>query len=289
MRDEVKTNAFLHPSSFILAFRRVMNYLRLNKSARHFSILIASLFLFISGAKAEALAQNNQARTPTETVREFYRMMRERHFKEAFALSIYKPAIDGLSAEEFAELQPDFERMGAAIPEKIEISGEQVSGDIATVFVKIADADKAAEAEPVTLIREGGVWIVGDRENQAIVKKAGKQFFFEARIETHHNETQAMLQRISLAELAYASQHNNLFADLPTLITAGLVPKDIETSETTGYRFHLALTKDAKHWAVGAEPVQYGRTGRLSFLLDQSGIRSADRGGKPLIAAEGEP
>jgi hypothetical protein len=279
----------IHRSAFILAFRRVMNYLRLNKSARHFSILIATLFLFISGTKAEALARNNQARTPTETVREFYRMMRERHFKEAFALSIYKPAIDGLSAEEFAELQPDFERMGAAIPEKIDIGGEQVSGDVATVFVKIADADKAAEAEPVTLIREGGVWIVGDRENQAVVKKAGKQFFFEARIETHHNEAQAMLQRISLAELAYASQHNNLFADLPTLIAAGLVPKDIETPDTTGYRFHLTLAKDAKSWSVGAEPVLYGRTGRLSFLLDQSGIRSADRGGKPLVVAEGEP
>src|SRR5947208_7149109 len=148
MKKSICLSFRLHPSAFILAFRRVMNYLRLNKSARHFSILIASLFLFISGAKAEALAQNNQARTPTETVREFYRMMRERHFKEAFALSIYKPAIDGLSAEEFAELQPDFEKMGAAIPEKIEISGEQLSGDIATVFVKIAgvNADKAAEA-----------------------------------------------------------------------------------------------------------------------------------------------
>ncbi|HEX8888959.1 MAG TPA: hypothetical protein VF779_07265, partial [Pyrinomonadaceae bacterium] len=174
-------------------------------------------------------------------------------------------------------------------PEKIEISGEQVSGDVATVFVKIADADKAAEAEPVTLIRDGGVWLVGDRDSQALVKKTGKQFFFEARIETHHNEVQAVLQRISLAQLAYASQHNNLFADLPTLIAAGLVPKDIETPETTGYHFHLTLSKDAKKWEAGAEPVQYGRTGRLSFLLDQTGIRSADKGGKPLVVMEGEP
>jgi hypothetical protein len=266
-----------------------MNYLRLRKIARPASILIAALLLIISSAGTEAFAQNTQARTPTETVREFYRLMRERHFKEAFALSIYKLAIDGLSAEEFAELQPDFEKMGAAIPEKIDINGEQLSGETATVFVKIADADKAAEAEPITLIREGGVWIVGDRENQQVVKKAGKQFFFEARIETHHNEVQAMLQRISLAEMAYASQHNNLYADLPALITAGLVPKDIETPETTGYRFHLTLTKDAKRWAVGAEPVQYGRTGRFSFVLDQSGIRSGDKGGKPLTATEGEP
>jgi hypothetical protein len=191
--------------------------------------------------------------------------------------------------EEFEELRPDFEKMAAAVPEKVDVSGEQVSGDIATVFVRIADADKNAEAEPVTLIREGGTWIVGDRDNQQVVKKAGKQFFFEARIETHHNEVQAMLQRISLAEMAYASQHNSLYADLPTLITAGLVPKDIETPETTGYHFHLTLAKDAKMWAVGAEPARYGRTGRLSFVLDQSGIRSADKGGKPLTPSEGEP
>src|SRR5256714_8397179 len=148
VKESICLYFILPPSAFILAFQRVMNYLRLNKSARHFSILIASLFLFISGAKAEALAQNNQARTPTETVREFYRLMRERHFREAFALSIYKPAIEGLSAEEFEELRPDFEKMAAIIPEKIDVNGEQVSGDIATVFVKIADADKAAEAAP---------------------------------------------------------------------------------------------------------------------------------------------
>jgi hypothetical protein len=266
-----------------------MNYLRLTKTTRTLSVLSISFLLFSACLDIEARAQNNQARTPTETVREFYKAMREKRFHEAFALSIYKPAIDGLSAEEFNDLRPDFEKMAAVIPEKIEVNGEQISGDAATVFVKIADADKAAEAEPVGLIRDGGAWIIGDRENQEIVKKAGKRFFFEARITAHHNDVQAMLQRISLAELAYASQHNNLYADLPTLIAAGLVPKDIETPETTGYHFHLALTKDAKRWAVGAEPAQYGRTGRLSFVLDQNGIRSGDKGGKPLIAPDEEP
>lgn len=237
----------------------------------------------MASAGVEALAQNSLERTPTETVREFYKLMRERKFSEAFQLTIYTPAIAGLSAEELEELRPDFERMAAAIPEKIEVSGEQISRDTATVFVKIADADKAAQAEPVTLMLDAGAWIVGDKENQEVVRKAGKQFFFEARIHTHHNEVQAMLQRINLAQIAYASQHNNTYADLPTLITAGLVPKDIEAPDTIGYRFHLTLAKDAKSWVAGAEPVRYGRGGRLSFLLDQSGIRSADVGGKPLI------
>jgi hypothetical protein len=256
---------------------------------RFLSTLIASLLVLVSSAGSEAFAQNNQARTPTETVREFYKRMRERKFTDAFRLTIYTPAIEGLSAEELDELRPDFERMAAAIPEKIEVSGEQTSGDIATVFVKIADADKAAQAEPVTLMRDAaGAWIVGDRDSQNVVKQAGKKFFFEARIQTHHNEVQAMLQRISLAQLAYASQHNNTYADLPALAAAGLVPKDIEAPESMGYRFHLTLAKDAKSWTAGAEPTRYGRSGRLSFLLDQSGIRSADVGGKPLVLPAGE-
>lgn len=267
-----------------------MNYRRPTEHSRALSVSIASLLLFTTTCIGfKAFAQNSQARTPTETVREFYKAMHEKRFREAFALTIYKPAIDGLSAEEFEELRPDFEKMAAAVPEKIEVSGEQTSGDIATVFVKIADVDKSGqEAEPVGLMRDGGAWIVGDKENQAIVKKAGKQFFFQARIETHHSEVQAVLQRINLAQIAYASQHNNIYADFPTLIASGLVPKDIEGSDTTGYHFHLTLAKDAKSWTAGAEPVRYGRTGRLSFFMDQTGIRSADVGGKPLILPAGK-
>jgi hypothetical protein len=265
-----------------------MNYSTSGNHLRFLPTLIASLLLLVSCAGREAFAQNNQARTPTETVREFYKRMRERKFNEAFKLTIYTPAIEGLSADELDELRPDFERMAAAIPEKIEVSGEQTSGNIATVFVKIADADKSAQAEPVTLIREAGAWIVGDHESQSVVRSAGKKFFFEARIQTHHNEVQAMLQRISIVQLAYATQHNNSYADLPALVTAGLLPKDIEAPESMGYRFHLKLAKDAKSWTAGAEPIRYGRTGRLSFLLDQSGIRSADIGGKPLVLPPGE-
>ena len=250
-------------------------------------MFIASLLLLIASTGVEAFAQNSQARTPTETVREFYKRMRERKYVEAFQLTIYTPAIEGLSAEELEELRPDFERMAAAIPEKIEVSGEQTSNDVATVFVKIADADKTAQAEPVTLMRGASGWIVGDRDSQAVVKQAGKKFFFEARIETHHNEVQSMLQRISIVQLAYASQHNNTYADFPTLVTAGLLPKDIEAPESMGYRFRLTLAKDAKSWTAGAEPTRYGRTGRLSFLLDQTGIRSADVGGKPLVLPPG--
>ena len=248
------------------------------------SVLVTILFCSLA---ATTFAQG-PVRSPSDTVREFYKAMREKKFREAFGLSIYKPAIESLKPQEFEDLRPDFEKMAAAvsqkIPENLEITGEQISGDEATVFVKVLDSEGKEKIEPATLIKVDGTWILGDRENQELVKKAGKQFFFNARIEAHHNDVQDMLTRISLAQVIYSQQHNGQFADLATLIAAGLVPKDLEGTESTGYRFHINVAPGAKTWNAGAEPAQYGRTGRLSFFLDPSGVRSSDTGGKPLAA-----
>ena len=244
--------------------------------------MAVTLVLALFGFSSIGVAQQVQ-RSPSDTVREFYKAMREKRFSEAFAMSIYKPAISGLKPQEFEDLRPDFDNMAAAIPDKVEINGEQISGNSATVFVKVATVDDpAAQPEPVSLMRIDGQWIIGDKENQEIVKKAGNSFFFNARIDTHHGEVKSMLQRINLAELIYSQQHGAVFADLPALIAAGLLPKDLEGTESTGYRFHIMLGKDAKSFTAGAEPAQYGRTGRLSFFMDQAGVRSGDVGGKAL-------
>jgi hypothetical protein len=244
-------------------------------------VLLLSLFTW----SASALAQT--PRTPTETMREFYKMMRAKKFREAFGISIYRPAIEGLSPQEFEELRPDFERMAVAvserIPEKIDVTGEQISGDAATVFVKVLDADGKEKVEPASLIKVDNVWIVGDRENLELVKKEGKKFFFEARINAHHNDVQDMMTRISLAQVVYSQGHDGKFGNTAELIAAGLIPKDIEGTESTGYRFQVVRAADGKSWYATAEPVQHGRTGRLSFYLDASGVRSGDAGGKPLV------
>jgi hypothetical protein len=242
-------------------------------------VMFAILFCF---AALSVRAQQPPLRSPSDTVREFYKAMREKRFRDAFNMSIYKPAIDPLKPQDFEDLRPDFERMAAIIPEQVNISGEQISGDIATVFVKVKEGDKPEQAEPVNLILVGGAWIIGDKDSQAIVKKAGKQFFFNARIDAHHNDVQDMFTRISLAELLYSQQHNGVFGNLATLIAAGLIPKDIEGTESTGYRFHVNAPAGGKTWNATAEPAQYGRTGRLSFFMDANGVRSSDVGGKPL-------
>jgi len=251
-------------------------------SIRTITILLSTALLLASTA---ALAQ--APHTPTEVTREFYRLMREKKFREAFGMSIYRPAIEGLSVQEYEDLRPDFEKMAIAVSEKIpatvDITGEQISGDSATVFVKVLESDGKEKVESVALIKTENDWIVGDKENLALVKKDGKRFFFEARINAHHSDVQDMMTRITLAQVVYSQGHDGRFGSTAELIAAGLVPKDIEGIESTGYRFQIVRAADGKSWYATAEPAQYGRTGRLSFYLDASGVRSGDTGGKPLV------
>ena len=232
------------------------------------------------------LAQAPQ-RSPTETMRDFYRMMREKKYREAFNISIYRPAIEGLSTQEYDDLKTDFDKMAIAvsekIPEKVDITGEQISGDVATVFVKVVDSEGKERVEPASLIKIDNAWVVGDRDNLELVRKAGKKFFFEARISAHHSDVQDMLTRISLAQVVYSQGHNGQFGNTAELIAAGLIPKDLEGIESTGYRFQVIRPADGKSWYATAEPAEYGRSGRLSFFLDAAGVRSGDAGGKPLV------
>jgi hypothetical protein len=260
--------------------------MRASTSRSQFLATVVIVGLLVCLAAVPVMPQQPPPRSPSDTVREFYKAMREKRFREAFSMSIYKPAIDPLKPQEFEDLRPDFERVAAVMSEQVNIGGEQVSGDIATVFVKVKEGDAPEQTEPVTLILVDGAWIIGDKENQAIVKKAGKQFFFNARINAHHNDVQDMFTRISLAQLLYSQQHNGLFGDLATLISLGLLPKDLEGTESTGYRFHVNAPAGGKTWNAAAEPAQYGRTGRLSFYMDATGVRSSDTGGKPLAPAK---
>ncbi len=256
-------------------------------------LLPSILLLSLVGSLAPLSFAQNPQRSPAETVRQFYQGLREKRFKEAFAMSIYKSAIEGLSEQEYMDLLPDFEKMAIAVTErvteKVDVTGEQISGELATVFLKVLDSDGKEKVEPTGLIKVDGAWIVGDHENLQLVKKAGKRFFFDARIDAHHSDVQDMLTRISLAQVIYSQQNAGEFADLPTLISAGLVPKDIEGTDSTGYRFHITVSADRKSWSAGAEPAQYGRSGKLSFYLDPSGVRSGDFGGKPLTSPPAVP
>ena len=233
-----------------------------------------------AGAKTAAAAA--AAGTPTEVVRAFYTALREARFRDALLMSVYRPAIESLSAAEVEELRPDFERIAAQVPPDFDFTGEQVSGEEATVFMKTGE-EKDVKVEPVFLLRgPGGAWVVGDREAAAEVKKQGKKFFFEQRIAAHEQDAEDMLKRIQAAQIAYSLQNGGLYGDLDALVRAGYVPQDILGTETTGYRFTVTTTADRKSFAARAEPARHNRSGRLSFYMDKSGIQKKDAGGKPL-------
>ncbi|MDT5155816.1 MAG: hypothetical protein QOH51_173 [Acidobacteriota bacterium] len=228
-------------------------------------------------------AANATTSTPTEVVRAFYTALRETRFRDALMMSVYRPAIEGLNAQDLDELKVDFARVATQVPPDFEFTGEQISGDDATVFMKSGEG-KDVKIEPVYLIRpsSGGAWIVGDRDSAAAVKKQGKKFFFEQRIIAHEQDAEDMLKRIQAAQIGYALRNAGSFGDLNALVNAGFVPQDILGTETTGYHFSVTTSPDAKSFVARAEPEKYGRSGRLSFYMDKSGIQKKDTGGKPL-------
>lgn len=219
-----------------------------------------------------------KAGSPSDTVISFYRALKEKRYVEGFRHSVYRNAVEGLTAAELRDLEPDFARTFAAIPDKIEPSGEQITGETATVSLKFGGT---GEPQPVGLVRAGGEWLVGDRETLTLVNSQGRAFFFNARMLVNEGEAYEMLQRIVGAEIIYSRKFAGKNASLPELIRLGGVPKDIEDGEASGYRFALTVSADAKTFFATGVPVTYGKTGKVSFYVDINGLHGEDLKGQP--------
>jgi hypothetical protein len=242
---------------------------------------IALVLLFTVAASLAANAQT--ARTPSDVVREFYKAMREHRFKDAWSMSIYKPAIEGLSADEMEDLRPFIEAQAAAIPEQLQIDAEKISGSTAQVFVRLPPTDASAQltSKPVDLIKSGSDWIIGTSAEQQTVKKAGGRYFLDAIIDLNQDNMGDVLKRLIGMEAAYAQANNGAFGEVKALVAAGLMSDDMFDPRLSGYIFRLTI--NGKAFVATAEPTHYGRTGKLSYWMDQTGaIKSADTGGKPL-------
>lgn len=227
---------------------------------------------------------------PADTVRAFYKHLREKRFREAIFLTNLRPAVEGLTDTELKDFSLDFETIAGQVPAEVEINGEIMTGDQATVTVNLPNSDNDKnETQTIDLIKENGIWIIitADAEAAKKIKRDGKKYFYNLRIETHEEEARRMLERISKAQLAHSLQNGGLFTDMQTLIGAGLVPDDITTSDSTGYNYAVDLAADKRKYSATATPATYGKSGKLSFLLslDDKGIShvsSKDNGGKPM-------
>jgi len=259
-----------------------------HRKTRFHNLLLTFLLLTL-GLATPVVVQGQTQRGPSDVVREFYKAMREHRFKEAWALTIYKSAVDGLSAEELEDLRPDFEQKAAAVPAQIEITGEQIQGNIATVFVKVPITESTPQitSEPVNLMSSGNGWIIGTEADQAEVKKKGRRFFLDALIEEHENDIDDLFKRLLVVQLVYAQEHKGVLANLQDLITANLVAKESGDPKAIGYTVRITVTPDGKGYIATAEPTRYGHTGKLSFWMDQTGnLKKVDNGGKPLTGSK---
>jgi len=232
-----------------------------------------------------------KANSPADAVRVFYKNLRERRFREAMLMTNVRPAIEGLTDAEMQDLSTDFEPIAKQVPPDIQINGEILTGNTATVTAKMPNDDTGVMEDKVfNLRRENESWIIltADEKAEATVRKEGKNYFFNIRIEVHQVEAKMMLERISKAEMIYALRNGNVFADMPTLIDQGLLAGDAQSTESTGYRYTIVLSSDKKKFFVTAEPAVYGKTGKLSFLVEVEGagkearFKSQDKKGEPL-------
>lgn len=227
--------------------------------------------------------------SPADTVRAFYESLREKRFREAIFLTNLRPAVEGLTDSELKEFQVDFEAIAQQIPSALEINGEITTGDNATVTAKLPNLDsEKSEIQEIRLRRENGVWVIltVDEAAEKLIKKEGKNYFNALRIKTHEDEAREMMDRIAKAQLAHSAQNGGTYADVATLVSAGLLPEDIRSAESTGYNYAVEVSADKKQYSANATPAVYGKSGRRSFAFKADGkgvplLHSGDNGGKP--------
>jgi hypothetical protein len=228
-----------------------------------------------SAAKATIKIEPN---SPADTVRAFYKHLREKNFREAMFLTNLRPAIEGLTDAELKELHVDFEPLAAQVPSEIEINGEIISQDAATVTAKLPDNDTdEMKTQEIRLNKDERAWVIltVDKQAESEIKKEGKNYFTALRIKTHHEEAKAMLERVNKAQMVYATQNGGLYGDASVLIDKGFLPKDFLTSETTGYNYQIHLSNDQKQFTATATPAVYGKTGKLSFWFETNGTKTS--------------
>jgi hypothetical protein len=209
--------------------------------------------------------------SPADTVRVFYKSLRENRFREALFLTNLRPAIEGLTDSELADLQLDLSRIAQQIPAEIEINGEIVSGNYATVTAKLPDNEtRQITIQEIRLRKTGDYWTIltVDEEAETTIKKEGNKYFFNLRLQTHEAEAKAMMERISKAQMVYALQAGGAYGEITALVEKGFLPEDALTSESTGYNYKIFLSSDKKKYYATAEPAIFGKTGKLSFLLE---------------------
>src|SRR6266700_4615351 len=131
------------------------------RSMKRYSIAVSTFFILTTVLFASLAAAQMQPASPSQVVNDFYNLLRDKRYVEGFKLSVYDGAVSTLSASELQELKSDFDNTFAKIPQGVTIKREQISQDVATVYISMPNSQTE---DPVALIRVSGQWKVGDFE-----------------------------------------------------------------------------------------------------------------------------
>ncbi len=226
---------------------------------------------------------------PADTVRVFYTKLREKRVREAIYLTNLRPAIEGLSDDELKEFSVDFEAVAKRVPAQLQITGEIISGELATVTANLPNDDDKLEPQKITLKKNGDFWIIQtvDEVAEAAIKKEGKNYFRALKIESHQEDAKQMLERIAKAQIVYSMQNGGKYGEIAKLVESGILPEDAKTSESTGYYYAVVLLDGGGNYYGTATPAEYKKTGINSYILipKEKGmpvVSGRDNGGKPL-------
>ncbi len=107
--------------------------------------------------------------------------------------------------------------------------------------------------------------------------------------ERKENDARYKLRQLAKAEKVYAKKHQNRYASVELLAKAKEVDFKAESLQDEYYRFEFKLKPNGKGYEVTATPIKYGRLGRQSFFIDESGkLRAADKQGAPATVTDEE-
>lgn len=262
--------------------------------------VVLALFVFAIPGQSGFAAQVKKL-TPGETIQEFYRLLREKKYVDAFRLHVCAPAVEGLSSEDAAELEDEFAKLAGGIPSKIEVGGESVLGNDATVFVKVPAGEKVDGQQPylsvpVNLVLSEGIWLIGDRETQALAHFHKGRFFslsrsgtFTAMLDNEEKAAKAITSLIDIEQF-FAQRHEGKYGTFQELMNSGIVKRSdlslmleqLQDGEYYGYRFEVEFSANRKSYTLFATPIQQNIDGRYSYIADIEGVKFRNYGGQKL-------
>lgn len=106
----------------------------------------------------------------------------------------------------------------------------------------------------------------------------------QAPLQTNEAVARSALHSVARAEASFqAEKGNGRYATLDELLAKGLVSNEL----IQRYGYKIELTVSANKFEAIAIPVEYGKTGKLSFFIDESGVlRAGDHGGGAATIAD---